>query len=440
MSTTTPHQSGGRVKLTAEEKAAKQAEAAHKKVEAAAQKVAAAAAKKAAVAAEKVRKSKEAAAKKEAENEAKQAEAARKKAEAAEQRAAAAAVKKAAAEVEKERKKNEAAAKKQAEKAAKQAAAEAEKHRKETRIAEASGKLVDLIRSQRHASAESYPVADHRLMELADIGLKPAELRVALGKPEFTAAVVKCSLPPKQAAFLLRSDLEDIWPPLVLHGLRLTAAKNRTAASKTNVATGSEIAAVFLNAAEPKKRLAAAIERAADHKALPADIAWVWSKGLRLFFLSSDAEPHGVRSASPGTSSPGTSSPGTSSPGTSSPGTAAPGTSASNAAAEHRHAAVPAPSADRQHTAAHDFAAHFDTAFARLDGQMGQRNFLKLSDLRHALPQFSREAFDAGLHELRLKNRYTLDSAQGGTVRLTDDERAAGIQEGSSLLVYISRK
>jgi len=87
-----------------------------------------------------------------------------------------------------------------------------------------------------------------------------------------------------------------------------------------------------------------------------------------------------------------------------------------------------------------DFASAFDAAFQQLDQQHGRRNYLQVLDLRTALPQFDRGTFDAELRQLRLAGRYTMDSAHGGYTQLTDAQRAAGIQEGSSLMIYVSRK
>jgi predicted negative regulator of RcsB-dependent stress response len=92
-------------------------------------------------------------------------------------------------------------------------------------------------------------------------------------------------------------------------------------------------------------------------------------------------------------------------------------------------------------TAARDeFAKDFDHAFRALDAKNGKRNFVKVYELRQALAHYSREAFDAGLKQLRLSKHYTMDSVFGANASLTEAERAAGIQEGQSLLVYVSRR
>lgn len=82
------------------------------------------------------------------------------------------------------------------------------------------------------------------------------------------------------------------------------------------------------------------------------------------------------------------------------------------------------------------FEADFRAAFARLDAQGGHRNFLLLHDLRAALPQYGRTAFDRGLNGLRRRRRYTLEAAEGIHSPLSDAEKAAGIVEAGLLLVY----
>src|SRR5262249_3508807 len=86
-----------------------------------------------------------------------------------------------------------------------------------------------------------------------------------------------------------------------------------------------------------------------------------------------------------------------------------------------------------------DFASAFEEAFRRLDAMQGAHNFVSLVELRAALPDFDRAAFDAGLHALRGK-QFTLSAAEGrhGLTRAGLD---AGIREadGAPLLV-VSRR
>lgn len=86
-----------------------------------------------------------------------------------------------------------------------------------------------------------------------------------------------------------------------------------------------------------------------------------------------------------------------------------------------------------------DFRKHFDAAFDDLDQAGRNLNFVKLSALRTALPEFEREAFDAGLRALRIEGRYDLNSAEGTHGQLTREEREAGIVEAGTRLVYCQR-
>jgi hypothetical protein len=76
--------------------------------------------------------------------------------------------------------------------------------------------------------------------------------------------------------------------------------------------------------------------------------------------------------------------------------------------------------------------------FERLNREKGSHNFVSLVDLRRALPMDC-AAFDAALQELRRAGRYTLSGAEGRH-GLTPDERAAGISEQGTLLLYVSRR
>ncbi len=59
-------------------------------------------------------------------------------------------------------------------------------------------------------------------------------------------------------------------------------------------------------------------------------------------------------------------------------------------------------------------------------------------DLRRLVP-LAREPFDSGLRKLRIGGRYTLSAAEGRH-GVSPEERAAGIVEDGSLLLYVSRK
>ena len=85
-----------------------------------------------------------------------------------------------------------------------------------------------------------------------------------------------------------------------------------------------------------------------------------------------------------------------------------------------------------------DFPHAFETAFNQIDRQKGAHNFVSLVDLRQVLP-LPRDVFDAELRKLRIDGRYTLSGAEGRH-GITNEDRAAGIVEHGSLLLYVSRK
>jgi hypothetical protein len=85
-----------------------------------------------------------------------------------------------------------------------------------------------------------------------------------------------------------------------------------------------------------------------------------------------------------------------------------------------------------------DFVDAFDEMFRRLDQQGRSHNIVNLLDLRRALP-CDRQAFDAGLRDLRRAGRYTLSAAESRE-GITAAEQEAGIVEDGALLLYVSRK
>jgi hypothetical protein len=94
---------------------------------------------------------------------------------------------------------------------------------------------------------------------------------------------------------------------------------------------------------------------------------------------------------------------------------------------------------DNQVITSTTFADPFEGAFDNLDGRSGGHNFVSLVDLRRDLAAFPRDEFDAGLRELRQAGRFTLSSAQSKH-GITAEEREAGIEEGGTLLLHVSRR
>jgi hypothetical protein len=106
----------------------------------------------------------------------------------------------------------------------------------------------------------------------------------------------------------------------------------------------------------------------------------------------------------------------------------------SEAPALSRGFGVPQPRA----FAADDFSDAFDGAFQRLDREKGRHNFVSLVELRREVA-CNRQSFDVELRKLRVAGRYTLSAAEGRH-GISPEERAAGIEEDGTLLLYVSRK
>ena len=86
-----------------------------------------------------------------------------------------------------------------------------------------------------------------------------------------------------------------------------------------------------------------------------------------------------------------------------------------------------------------DFPTRFDATFREIDHRKGAHNFVSLVELRPAMSDVSRAAFDAGLRSLRQAGRYTLSAAES-VQGIRPEDREAGIEEAGSLLLYVSRK
>ncbi len=89
--------------------------------------------------------------------------------------------------------------------------------------------------------------------------------------------------------------------------------------------------------------------------------------------------------------------------------------------------------------ATEEFDARFDAVFEALDRQKGRHNLVSLVDLRRALNGVTRAEFDRALHALRRAGRYGLSAAES-VHGIQPEDRAAGILEGGSLLLHVSRK
>jgi hypothetical protein len=252
---------------------------------------------------------------------------------------------------------------------------------------ELAGRLVRVLEAQQRLGLGSYPVRQSRLVELTGPPPPPKVLKKALAAKPFAGRAVP----------LLKEKADPLWvfaddPRL----LRLLLETCRTETVQAFPVSGLKTKL----SKQAEGPFADALGRLLTDGGVPG-IAWIGArvgkKEERLLFLMEDVR--GPRAAA-------------------APSRFAPETPA-----------APPPA---------DFAAAFDEAFARLDRQAGSPNYVSLADLRKALP-VDRAAFDAQLRRLRESGRYTLGAAevQDG---LGEEQRAAGVVEDGSLLLFVSRR
>lgn len=279
---------------------------------------------------------------------------------------------------------------------------------------EIATRLFDVLSSQREASTNSYPVPLERLYQLAEYADLPDDARSkAIKHKAFADRVAYCGPRPGDASTskscILKSDLECLRPKLVQRAFEYAAAtslQKNAAGGRTTIFSAAELGAAMLVSKADKDLFAAQFDAMIDRAEPALALGWLEIKGKRQYFRLADV--HSVGS------------------------TASTGVTPQPIALQ--------PPVDRKPEAASLFAVDFDAAFRRIDARCGSRNFVKVYDLREELPQYDRAAFDTGLRGLREAGRFTMDSGQGGYSPLNDAERRAGIQEGSSLLVYVTRK
>lgn len=242
-----------------------------------------------------------------------------------------------------------------------------------------------------------YPVPLGQLLELA--GAAPDALRrlKSLG-PKAVAA-----LGPRSRLFgqfpdnpvALREDLELLAaaPQTLEFALRLARTKTLHAHSAAVLAKK-----LF---SQVRKPFQATVKEQIENATLPPTVAWISDTTPKLFLLEDlHARVLPAREHKEGEKSPVTS------------------------AILHREA---------------DFAEAFERAFAKLDHASGSRNFVSLVDLRRELAEFERTEFDQGLRRLRLARRFDLGAAEGRH-GISAEMRAAGIEEGGSLLLYVMKR
>lgn len=266
-------------------------------------------------------------------------------------------------------------------------------------------KLLGVLESQRRLGGAAYPPTLARLGELCEA---PGLVAEAANKKPFKDATVvtrkEGSKPALDALVILKSSLDHPGErESIAAGLLKGALEAASHPPHDRAFSAADLKKHVPTAL--KKEFAADAGRAANDRKLPAGVHSILcgsGKSEKRYFFLLDGAATGP--------------------------------------AVHQHAAptnhAPAP---EHHSGAPNFARAFDEAFDRLDLRDGRRNFLKLLDLRRALPQFDRAAFDAGLHRLRMDRAFSLAPHEGLRGTLTPEERDAGISEAGNLWTYVLR-
>jgi hypothetical protein len=272
----------------------------------------------------------------------------------------------------------------------------ARKPSREAAVVELADKLLRVLQSQRGLGPEAYPLPVKRLVELTDPAAPPNLVKKALNKRNFLKEAIRAHGKLPDAPIALAADLDRLAAsPLLLEFLLRQARTNATqafTASKLKTKAASKV----------QKPFQEAVNRQMAEGMLPPTVAWVSISGKKLLFLLSDLHAGKPPEAGP------------------QPPQAAPPQPA------------PAPAARVE------FRAAFDEAFSRLDREGGGHNFVSLIALRQALP-LARADFDREVRQLRQAGTYTLSAAEGRD-GISPEERAAGITEEGSLLLFASRK
>ncbi len=275
-------------------------------------------------------------------------------------------------------------------------------------------RMIELTTTAR--GTHRYPIAAVELAtSLASVTNKTG-LDQATKHPRFRQRMVACRPPGAKACshYVLAEDVQAADEALIFMALESAIAASekpsgKTAAKPSHAFSAAKLAAALFSDKSACEQFTHGLVERADRGELGSEMASLLVAGEQLYFRLQDLTNRPA--FSPTTPS----------------------------AAKPHPVTTPVPAAARTARVV-DFASAFDAAFQQLDQQHGRRNYLQVLDLRTALPQFDRGTFDAELRQLRLAGRYTMESAHGGYTQLTDAQRAAGIQEGSSLMIYVSRK
>jgi hypothetical protein len=267
--------------------------------------------------------------------------------------------------------------------------------------AELAAELLKELEARRGLAVGSYPPSLQELVEATRPGVAPELVKKALGTRAYKSRFIAAFKTNPDSPVALADDVDRLAAsPAVL--TRSLAAERLP---PRHVAAVADLARHLAPAL--RKPFAQAVRHQAETGCLPPAVDFVWYGVDPFLFPLTETVPRTPRTDKV-------------------PVIPHAGERAAESSAEPLGAAaVPFPRA-------------FDEAFARLYRQGGSNNFVSLLQLRRALAEVDREAFDAGLRRLRLAGGYSLRAVEGWS-EVSPEERQAGIPEEGSLLLFVTR-
>jgi hypothetical protein len=281
--------------------------------------------------------------------------------------------------------------------------------------------LVKVLQAQRQLGAGAYPTTLTRLIELTRPTADSALVKKATAQATFQGAVVLAMKNEPEAPIALAGDLGLLAdsPKLLVMVLRRTRSEMHQACSPADLK--AKVVPLL------KKAFLESINRRAAHGQLPPGVGRLLQKKKPVFFLVRDVVSGSAECDEQVQGSQARPAPS--------------GAHFSTTVNREGNSAIGRNEPPQTSSAAEsiaEFAHAFDETFRWLDEQSRSHNFVSLLELRRGLP-FDRQAFDAGLRELRRAGRYTLSAAEGRQ-GVSPEEQEAGIIEDGALLLYVSRK
>ena len=296
-------------------------------------------------------------------------------------------------------------------------------------------RLLEVLRSQKLHAPAGYPLTIRQLAELGDRTPDAEAAAAVMGKTFVEAAIVAAPQVKKlssadlkalmEARVALREDIDLLAGSPEL----LTRALRDSRRDKDLAFTIEELVKASLGNWDKdlKQRFAhLAAEKLASGSA-PETMGWITKNGKSLLFFREDMFPRshriGKQAGQAEVGSPRVPAAPDSAQ-TSGVGLATSRLNPSSASDLSK-------AGDSSKAVDEHFAAKFEDAFRRLDGEKGSYNFVSLLDLRRALSDYSREQFDRGLKLLRQARRYRINVGEGRSGVSPEQQEAAIIEDGT---------